>query len=155
MEAPLGVWKFIPSHFPTLLGAYGVTPRFPSWPATLQALALVASPRLGLQHFRWKIINWLSSLLSSFSYFLDFVFNFILKIIMVKFFLYVVCVIFSINIICSFEDKTLHFLIIALGKFIANFVPIFKWNLCTNIVYIYMSRCDFQNLELPFGDGYH
>jgi hypothetical protein len=27
------------------------TPGLPSWPATLQALALVANPRLGLQHF--------------------------------------------------------------------------------------------------------
>jgi hypothetical protein len=35
VEAPLGVWKFIPSHCPTLLGACGVTPGLPSWPATL------------------------------------------------------------------------------------------------------------------------
>jgi len=27
-----------------------VTPMLPSWPTPLQALALVASPRLGLQH---------------------------------------------------------------------------------------------------------
>jgi hypothetical protein len=32
-----------------LLGACDVTPRFPSWLATLQTLALVASPRLGLR----------------------------------------------------------------------------------------------------------
>jgi hypothetical protein len=31
------------------LGACGVTPRSPSWPATLSHLALVASPRLGLR----------------------------------------------------------------------------------------------------------
>jgi hypothetical protein len=43
---PLGVWGFIPSHFLSL-------PSFFSWPATLQALALVASPRLGLRHYEW------------------------------------------------------------------------------------------------------
>jgi hypothetical protein len=32
-----------------LLGACDATPGFPSWPVTLQPLALVASPRLGLQ----------------------------------------------------------------------------------------------------------
>jgi hypothetical protein len=31
----LGVWGFIPSHFPTLSGACGVTPRLPSWPTIL------------------------------------------------------------------------------------------------------------------------
>jgi len=40
VEAPLGVWGFS--------GAWNVIPRLPSWPATLQALALVTSPRLGL-----------------------------------------------------------------------------------------------------------
>jgi hypothetical protein len=49
METPLGVWGFIPSHSLTLLGACGVTPMLPSWSATLQAIALVASPKLGLQ----------------------------------------------------------------------------------------------------------
>ncbi len=48
MEAPLEVWGFIPSHFPTFPRACGVTPELPFWPATLQAFALVASPRLGL-----------------------------------------------------------------------------------------------------------
>ncbi len=43
---PLGVWGFIPSHFLSL-------PSFFSWPATLQALALVTSPRLGLRHYEW------------------------------------------------------------------------------------------------------
>jgi hypothetical protein len=47
--AHLGVWGFIPSHSPTLPGAWDVTPTFPSWPAALQALALVVSPRLGLR----------------------------------------------------------------------------------------------------------
>ncbi len=46
----LGMWGFIPSHFPTLPGAWNVTPRLHSWPAPLQALALVMSPRWGLQH---------------------------------------------------------------------------------------------------------
>jgi len=49
VEAPLEVWGFIPSHFPTFPGACNVTPELPSWPTTLQALTLVASPRLGLQ----------------------------------------------------------------------------------------------------------
>ncbi len=47
--AHLGVWRFIPSHSPTLLGAWDVTLELPSWPAPLQAFALVMSPRLGLQ----------------------------------------------------------------------------------------------------------
>jgi len=42
VEVPLGVWRFIPSHFSSLLG-------FLSWPTTLQALALVTSLRLGLR----------------------------------------------------------------------------------------------------------
>ncbi len=33
-----------------LSGACDVTPKLPSWPATLQALALVVSPRLRLRH---------------------------------------------------------------------------------------------------------
>jgi hypothetical protein len=47
--AHLGVWRFIPSHFLTLLGAWNVIPGLHSWSAPSQALALVASPRLGLQ----------------------------------------------------------------------------------------------------------
>ncbi len=34
-----------------LLGASDVTPRSPSWPATLQPFALVVSPKLGLRHY--------------------------------------------------------------------------------------------------------
>ncbi len=34
----LGVWWFIPSHSPTLPGAWDVTPMFPFWPAPFQAL---------------------------------------------------------------------------------------------------------------------
>jgi hypothetical protein len=35
MGAHLGVWRFIPSHPPTLLGAWNVTPGLPSWHAPL------------------------------------------------------------------------------------------------------------------------
>jgi hypothetical protein len=49
--AHLGVWRFIPSHFPTLPGAWNVIPAFPSWPLPLQILALVVSPKLELWHF--------------------------------------------------------------------------------------------------------
>jgi hypothetical protein len=59
VEAPLGVWTFIPSHFPTFLRAWGVISRLPSWLATLQALALVTNPRLRLQQLGCV---WLSSL---------------------------------------------------------------------------------------------
>jgi hypothetical protein len=44
----LGVWRFIPSHSPTLPGAWNVTLGLHSWPVPLQALTLVTSPRLGL-----------------------------------------------------------------------------------------------------------
>jgi hypothetical protein len=55
MGVHLGVWGFIPSHSPTLLGTWDVTPRLPYWPAPLQALALVARPRLGLRQLPfWK-----------------------------------------------------------------------------------------------------
>ncbi len=50
VEAPLGVWGFVPSHFLSL-------PSFLSWLATLQALALVMSPRLRLQHLSFLIVN--------------------------------------------------------------------------------------------------
>jgi hypothetical protein len=50
--AQLGVWRFIPSHFLALPGAWNVTPGLHIWPAPLQALALVTSPRLGL----WQIL---------------------------------------------------------------------------------------------------
>jgi hypothetical protein len=46
----LGVWGFIPSHFFALPGAWNATLKLPSWPAPLQALALVANPRLRLRH---------------------------------------------------------------------------------------------------------
>jgi hypothetical protein len=49
----LGVCKFILSHSPILLGAWDVTPGFPSWPAPLQALALVASPRFRVVKKYW------------------------------------------------------------------------------------------------------
>ncbi len=46
---PLGVWGSIPSHSLALSGACGMTPRLPSWPTTLQPLALVVSLRLRLR----------------------------------------------------------------------------------------------------------
>jgi hypothetical protein len=49
MGAHLGLWGFIPSHCFALLGAWDVTPKLSSWHTPLQALALVTSPRLGLQ----------------------------------------------------------------------------------------------------------
>ncbi len=56
VETPLEVWGFIPSHFLTLLGACGVTPKLLSWPTTLQALVLVASLRLRLRW--WMLIGY-------------------------------------------------------------------------------------------------
>ncbi len=52
----LGVWGFIPSHSLTLLGAWDVTPKLPSWLAPLQALALVTNLRLELWQLAWAII---------------------------------------------------------------------------------------------------
>ncbi len=51
------VWRFIPSHSPTLLGAWDVIPEFPFWLAPLQTFALVTSPRLGLQQVAWELHN--------------------------------------------------------------------------------------------------
>jgi len=44
----LGVWGFIPSHFPTFSRTWDATHWLPSWPTPLQALALLASPKLRL-----------------------------------------------------------------------------------------------------------
>jgi hypothetical protein len=52
----LGMRGFIPSHSPIFLGAWDVTPGLPSWPSPLQALALVASPRLGL----WQLVSYIT-----------------------------------------------------------------------------------------------
>jgi hypothetical protein len=54
MKVHLGVWGFIPSHSFAFLGTQDVILGLPSWPATLQALALVMSPKLGL----WHLLNW-------------------------------------------------------------------------------------------------
>jgi hypothetical protein len=51
MGTHLGMWRFIPSHPPTLLGTWNVTLRLRSWPTPLQAFALVSGPRLRLRHF--------------------------------------------------------------------------------------------------------
>ncbi len=57
MGVHLGVWRFTPSHFFTLPRAWDVTPGLPFWLATLQALALVVNPRLGLQQGFCAIAN--------------------------------------------------------------------------------------------------
>jgi hypothetical protein len=60
----LGMWGFIPSHSPALPGAWNVIPGLHSWPAPLQALALVWSPRSRLRHYgclshcdRWSLVS--------------------------------------------------------------------------------------------------
>ncbi len=50
MGAHLRVWGFIPSHFPTFLGAWNVTPKLHSWLTPLQTFTLVVSSKLGLWH---------------------------------------------------------------------------------------------------------
>jgi hypothetical protein len=54
----LGVWWFIPSHFPTLPGGWNVTPGLHFLPTPLLAFTLVASPRLGLRHRQCKRSTW-------------------------------------------------------------------------------------------------
>jgi len=46
--AHLGMWRFIPSHSPTFLGAWNVIVGLHFWPVPSQALTLVVNPRLGL-----------------------------------------------------------------------------------------------------------
>jgi hypothetical protein len=62
VRAHLGVWGFIPSHSLTLLGAWNVTPRLHFWPAPLQALALIVSPKLRLRHLVWFHLHEVSTL---------------------------------------------------------------------------------------------
>jgi hypothetical protein len=50
MGVHLGVRGFIPLTLFALSGACEVIPGSPSWLTTLQPLALVTSPKLGLQH---------------------------------------------------------------------------------------------------------
>ncbi len=45
---------------------------FPSWPATLQGLVLVVSPRLGLQHFSWAFFLLMPASSFPICFFLDF-----------------------------------------------------------------------------------
>jgi hypothetical protein len=54
MAVPLGVWGPIPSHSLALPRACGMIPELPSWLVTLQPLALVVSPRLGLWQHGWR-----------------------------------------------------------------------------------------------------
>jgi hypothetical protein len=51
--ALLGVWRFISSHSPTLLGAWNATPMLLFWPTPLQTIAFVVNPKLGL----WKTLK--------------------------------------------------------------------------------------------------
>jgi hypothetical protein len=46
----LGVWRFTPSHFPTLPGVPDVTPELPFGLHPCNPFALVVSPKLGLRH---------------------------------------------------------------------------------------------------------
>ncbi len=71
MGAHLGVWGFILSHSLALPGAWNVTPGLHTWPAPLQALTLVMSPRLRLQ--QWTFM-WSSSEVENFNK--DFFFSF-------------------------------------------------------------------------------
>jgi hypothetical protein len=50
VKVHLGVLGFIPSHFFKLPRAWNVTHGLHSWLTPLQTIALVVSPRLGLQH---------------------------------------------------------------------------------------------------------
>jgi hypothetical protein len=47
MGTLLGMWGFIPSHFPTLLKTWNVTPMLHSWPTPLQAFTLILSQGYG------------------------------------------------------------------------------------------------------------
>jgi hypothetical protein len=49
VEVHLGVWGFIPSHYPTLTKTWNWIPELHFWLTPLQAFALVMSSGLGLQ----------------------------------------------------------------------------------------------------------
>ncbi len=53
----LGVWGFNASHYFTFSGAWNVTVGLHSWPAPLQALALVISPKLELRQMDFIHMN--------------------------------------------------------------------------------------------------
>jgi len=55
--AHLEVCEFVPSHFPTLLKTWNVTPGLHSQPALLHALTMVMSSRLRLWHYKSMILN--------------------------------------------------------------------------------------------------
>jgi hypothetical protein len=65
VRAHLGVWGFIPSHFPTFPRAWNLIPGLYFWLTPLQALALVTSPRLGLRHFHCSYSWFVSSKMST------------------------------------------------------------------------------------------
>jgi hypothetical protein len=54
----LGVWRFIPSHFPTLPGVCDVTPGLSLGLHPCNPLALVASPKLGLRHLLFILTHY-------------------------------------------------------------------------------------------------
>jgi hypothetical protein len=55
----LGVWGFIPSHFPTLPGVCDVTPGLPLGPQPYNLFASVVNPRLGLRQLsRILVVKW-------------------------------------------------------------------------------------------------
>jgi hypothetical protein len=56
----LGVCGFIPSHFRTFLGVQNVIPELHFWLTPLQALALVANPRLRLWQVSSCLARWIS-----------------------------------------------------------------------------------------------
>ncbi len=58
MGIHLGMWGFIPSHSPTLSGAWALGLHF--WLAPLQALALVTNSKLGLWHIPHPIVAHIS-----------------------------------------------------------------------------------------------
>ncbi len=61
----LGVWRFTPSHFPTLPGIFDVTPGLSLGPHPYNPFALVVSPKLGLRHSNFTLTNLLFDLCKS------------------------------------------------------------------------------------------
>jgi hypothetical protein len=51
VRAPLGVWRFIPSHFLTLYGVWDVNPRFPLGPLPLQTLGREPKAKVATEKF--------------------------------------------------------------------------------------------------------
>jgi len=60
VRVALGVWRFTPSHFPTLPRVCDVTPGLPLGPHPCNPFALVASPKLKLQHLKQYLKEYLA-----------------------------------------------------------------------------------------------